>query len=164
MIQDGIFLLISGLVLLGAILAVCLRNVFYNALSLGLALLGIAGLYLYLNSEFVAAMQVIVYVGAVAVAIIFAIMLSQPMSLPQISAPRLRTFRSFTVTVILFALVTKILLGTSWPPAPDAADYSVKGMGEVLLTRYVLPFEVISLILLIAIIGALMISRRKEQT
>ena len=163
MIQDGVFFVLAAIVLLGAFLAVTLRNVFHNALGLGLSLFGMAGIFIYLNSEFLAAMQVIIYVGAIAIAIIFAIMLSQPMWLPLKGGPsRLKTARSLAVSVLFFAVLSRILLGAKWPQAAEGpADYSVGRIGELLLNRYLVPFELISLVLLVAIMGALVISREK---
>ncbi|MCH8049686.1 NADH-quinone oxidoreductase subunit J [Patescibacteria group bacterium] len=163
-LQDTIFILLSGIVMLGAFGAVFFRNVFFNALSLGLALFGLAGIFIYLNSDFLAAIQVIIYVGAISIAIIFAIMLSQPMWMRQSLPPRLRTFRSLIVSVIFFALICKILLQADWPIGVTSGDYSLSHIGRLLLTQYVLPFEVVSLILLIAIIGALLISGKRNES
>src|SRR5205814_231636 len=79
MITEVIFAVLVAITLIGAILAVALKNVFYNALALILSLFGVATLFIYLNGEFLAIIEVIVYIGAISIAIIFAIMLSRPM-------------------------------------------------------------------------------------
>lgn len=164
MIADAVFVLLAAAVLGGALVAVSLRNVYHNALGMGLSLFGIAGLYIYLNAEFLAAMQVIIYVGAIAVAIIFAIMLSRPMWMPQDRAPVSRLLRAGAVSAALFAIVSRILVDADWPvPAGGVEDYSTAGIGAKLLGDYVLPFEVISLVLLVAIIGAIAISRERSE-
>lgn len=162
MIADAVLIVLCGVVLLGAGIAVFWRNVFYNALGMGLAFLGLAGVYLYLNAEFLAAMQVIIYVGAIAVAILFAIMLSRPIWAGQDpSPPRDKLLRAGAISLAIFAGLCRLLCGTAWTPAPAPAapDYSAAAVGRTLLTPYAFPFEIISLVLLIAVIGALALSR-----
>src|SRR5438045_2091421 len=107
--------MLVAITLLGAVLAVGLKNVFYNALSLILCLFGVATIFVYLNSEFLAIMEVIVYIGAISIAIIFAIMLSRPM-LPT-SEPRNfgKILRSGILGALLFAALVKMIRQTSWP-------------------------------------------------
>lgn len=162
MIADIVFIILAGLVLTGGIIAVSLRNVFYNALGMGLSFFGLAGLFIFLNSEFLAAMQVIIYIGAIAIAIIFAIMMSPPMWRAQDGPPRLRTSRSILASVVFFLLVARILLAAKWPSPAGEGDYSAARIGALLLGRYVLPFELVSLVLLVAIIGALVLLDRKR--
>ena len=75
--------MVVALTLIGALIAVAARNIFHNVLGLVLSLIGVAGLFLYLNSPFVALMEILIYVGAICIAICFAIMLSEPMYLPR---------------------------------------------------------------------------------
>jgi len=77
------FYLVVAVTLVGALIAVAARNIFHNVLGLVLSLIGVAGLFLYLNSPFVALMEILIYVGAICIAICFAIMLSEPMYLPK---------------------------------------------------------------------------------
>lgn len=163
MVADAVFLAFAATVIGGAVFAVFFKNVFYNALGLGLSLFGVAGLYIYLGSEFLAVMQIIIYVGAIAIAILFAVMLSQPMWIESARTPEPKRLRAAVLAVILFILIARILLSATWPAASETGDYSIARVGELLLTRYLLPFEVISLVLLVAIIGALLISRPEER-
>ncbi len=162
-LTEIVFILIAALTLTGAFLAVSLKNVFYNALSLILCLFGVACLFVYLNSEFLAVMEVIVYIGAISIAIIFAIMLSRPMQ--QAHEPRSvsKNVRGGILAGLLFAVLAKIVQKTAWPVAAQEGDYSIKAVGKMLLTVQALPFEVISVVLLIAIIGALVISSSEEK-
>src|SRR4030067_3870395 len=77
------FLMVVALTIVGALIAVAARNIFHNVLGLAASLLGVSGLFLYLNSPFVALMEILIYVGAICIAICFAIMLSEPMYLPR---------------------------------------------------------------------------------
>ena len=161
-LTEIIFTILVAITLTGAILAVTLKNVFYNALSLILCLFGVATIFIFLNSEFLAIMEVIVYIGAISIAILFAIMLSRPMS--QAHEPRSlgKILRSGTLGGLLFVALVKMIYSTAWPVANETGDYSIKNIGKTLLSTQALPFEVISVILLIAIIGALVISSSKE--
>ena len=163
-LADIVFIGIAAATLLGAFLAVSLRNVFYNALSLILCLFGVACLFIYLNSEFLAIMEVIIYIGAIAIAIIFAIMLSNPMASKKESFEPLKMLRAAIIAGCLFAGLIVTLRGTVWNPAPVEGDYSLRMIGKSLLSWGVLPFETVSLVLLVAIIGALVLSAGKRRS
>src|SRR3989344_6272915 len=162
MIADLVFLVIVTLTLTAAFMAVWLKNVFYNALSLIVCLFGVACLFIYLNSEFLAIIEVIVYIGAISIAIIFAIMLSQPMFQKNESRNRGKVLRSLLIAGLLFAGITRTLRATQWPVASVEGDYSMKAMGRAFLTTSLLPFEAVSLVLLVAIVGALFILSGKD--
>jgi len=149
------FWIVVGLTFGGASLAVFPRNILYNVLGLALALAGVAGLYLYLGSFFIALMQLLIYVGAITISIVFAIMLSRPLHLevPRREVPKVAM--AIAASLVFFLGAVGVCFKTSWVPAPDrSADWSVTAIGHMLLTRYDLVFEVISLVLLVAIIGA----------
>lgn len=158
MITDIVFIGIVIVTLVGAFMAVWLKNVFYNALSLILSLFGVACLFIYLNSEFVAIMEVIIYIGAIAVAIIFAIMLSKPSLLTEEKRSAAKVLRSLIIAGLLFVGLWLTFRRTSWPVAGVEGDYSIRAIGQALLTTSILPFEAVSLVLLVAIIGALLLS------
>jgi NADH:ubiquinone oxidoreductase subunit 6 (subunit J) len=161
-LSDGIFLAIAGITLLGGVLAVWPRNVFYNAMALILCLFGVAGLFLYLNSEFLAVVEVIIYIGAISVAIIFAIMLSKPWGQKHQPRSIAKVLKAGIAAALLLAGLLQTVHKAPWLSESAEGDYSIQNIGRGLLTEYALPFEVVSLILLIAIIGALVISRSKD--
>ena len=158
-LADAVFICICVVTLFGALLAVWLKNVFHNALALILSLFGVACLFIYLNSEFLAVMEVIIYIGAIAVAIIFAIMLSRPMFQENSVRQPKKIVRALLVSGLLFAGFITVIRSTEWPSANVEGDYSIRAIGKMLLTVQALPFEAISLVLLIAIIGALLLSQ-----
>lgn len=162
-LPDIVFIGIATVTLLGAFVAVWLRNVFYNALGLILSLFGVAALFIYLDAEFLAVIQVIIYIGAISIAIIFAIMLSRPWF--QEHAPRsaAKFSRALVSAALLFGGLVALLKQTAWPSAATG-DFSIRAIGRALLTVYALPFEVVSLVLLVAIIGALLVSGTKESS
>ena len=147
-----------GFTIAGALIAVFPRSILYNVLGLALALSGIAGFYLFLGSFFIAMMQLLIYVGAICIAIVFAIMLSRPLHLevPQRAIPKVAL--GAAASAIFFVAVVSMVLKTDWLPSPERAAgslaWSIESIGNMLLTRYELVFEVISLVLLVAIIGA----------
>lgn len=150
------FWIVVGLTFGGAAIAVFPRNILYNVLGLAFALAGVAGLYLYLGSFFIAMMQLLIYVGAITIAIVFAIMLSRPLHLevPKRSVPKVAM--AAVASAFFLAATIGVILKTKWVPAAErSADWSVATIGHLLLTRYDLVFEVISLVLLVAIIGAI---------
>ncbi len=157
------FLVLSTTLLLGALGVVLLPNVVYAAFLLGGVLLSMAGLYLLLNASFVAAAQVLVYVGAVNVLILFAIMLvnkREPMV--QARGLLLRRLLSAGVCLALFTLLLQVILGTPWalPGPPSIGETALTRIGEHFFTDYLLPFEVASVLLLMAMIGAIVLARR----
>ena len=161
-LQDGVFIGIAAITLLGGVLAVWPKNVFYNAMALILCLFGVAGLFIYLNGEFLAVVEVIIYIGAISIAIIFAIMLSRPWSQQHSPRKPAKLLRSLLAASALFLGLLQIVRSSPWSQAAADGDYSMGGIGKSLLSTYALPFETVSLILLIAIIGALVISSSKD--
>ncbi|MDR3554062.1 MAG: NADH-quinone oxidoreductase subunit J [Syntrophobacteraceae bacterium] len=147
-----------ALTVAGAAIAVFPRNILYNVLGLALALTGIAGFYLFLGSLFVALMQLLIYVGAICIAIVFAIMLSRPLHISAPPRPPVKMWLSILASAVFFVGVVSVALKTKWQCAAGhvykASQWSVENIGNALLTRYELVFEVISLVLLVAIIGA----------
>jgi len=154
------FYLVVAVTLIGALIAVAARNIFHNVLGLALCLLGVAGLFLYLNSPFVALMEILIYVGAICIAICFAIMLSEPLYLPRPPRSIIKILGGVVgagLVLVFLALLTK---KTQWVPAAErSTDWSITTLGHYLLTNYALIFEVISLILLVAMLGAMVIAR-----
>jgi NADH:ubiquinone oxidoreductase subunit 6 (subunit J) len=143
----------------GALTAVLPRNILYNVLGLILCLTGVAGIFLYLGSAFIALMELLIYVGAICISIVFAIMLSRPLhlSLPKRHLPKVAGAGG--VAVLVFGALAGIVVRTPWQPAPvRSSDWSVATLGAYLLTRYDLVFEAMSIVLLVAILGAILIS------
>jgi len=154
------FFLVVGLTLLGALIAVAARNIFHNVLGLALSLMGVAGLFLYLNSAFVALMEILIYVGAICIAICFAIMLSEPLYLPRPPRKPLKILGAVAGAGAVLAFLAQLLKKTQWTPAAERSpDWSIATLGHYLLTKYVLIFEVVSLLLLVAMLGAIVTAR-----
>ena len=157
------FVVLAATLVLGSLGVVLLPNIVYSAFLLGGVFLSVAGLYLMLNASFVAAAQVLVYVGAVNVLILFAIMLvNKKENLEAIPGLALRRLLSGAVCAGLFALLIRVAFVTPWPlpgPEPVGEDATIR-IGEHLFSDYLLPFELASVLLLIAMIGAIVLARR----
>lgn len=163
-IIQAIFLVFAGATVAGALIAVNTLRIIRSVCGLAMAAIGLAGLFYFLNSPFLALMEILIYVGAVCVTIIFAVMLAEPdeptperLTRPY---PILGILAASLIGFAIFVAVVKMSVTAVWPnPSARLNDGSVKAIGESLLSTYSLPFEVISLVLLVAILGALVIAR-----
>lgn len=158
------FAILAGLTVGSAIAAMALRNLVHCALSLVLTFAGLAGLYLQLNAEFVGFTQILVYVGAVAILIVFAILLTrgtEPANEPATVSP----WVGGLVAVLAFAAMAAAVLASpaSQRKAVAAAEVSVKTLGQKLMTDFVLPLEVLALLLTAAMLGAVIIAMREKE-
>ena len=158
------FSILSLIIVIGALGVVILESIVYSAFLLGGVFMSVAGLYLLLNASFVAAAQVLVYVGAVNVLIIFAIMLvNKKEDLKPIKNLNSRRIISTTICLTLFSLLARVDLTTVWSlsnPSNSIREESTIRIGEHLFSDYLLPFEVASVLLLMAMIGAIVLARR----
>ena len=165
LLAQAAFAVVITVTFTGAVIAVLPRNILYNVLGLVLCLTGVAGLFVYLGSPFIALMQLLIYVGAICISIVFAIMLSTPLhlSLPRRRRPKVGV--ALGVALLVFGVVFMTIYLTSWEPAAVRSnDWSVQTLGAYLITRYSLVFELISLVLLVAILGAIIISMRSRRS
>jgi NADH:ubiquinone oxidoreductase subunit 6 (subunit J) len=161
LVADAAFLGVVAVTFCGGLIAVLARNILHAVLGLVIAFFGVAGLYVFLGSEFVAAMQLLIYVGAVCIAIMFAIMLSEPLYKPAALPDPMKVGLAAGVAAVIFGIIALLVLGTEWLRAvPTSTDWSAAAIGRALLTRYVVVFELISIVLLVAIIGAITTARR----
>jgi NADH-quinone oxidoreductase subunit J len=138
-LATGAFLVVVGMTILGALIAVGARNIFHNVLGLALSLIGVAGIFIYLNSPFVALMEILIYVGAICIAICFAIMLSQPQYLKGPPRSFLKSLGAVLGAGAVLGFLTLLTKKTVWVPAAERSkDWSVTTIGHYLLTNYAL--------------------------
>ncbi len=148
-------------------MAVGARQLIHAVLGLVTSLVGVAGLYVYLGTHFIAAMQILIYVGAVCISLIFAVMLARPPSEAEKNPLLLPTKLGAGFVVALFAALVlgTAVLSTRWTPAEQVTvDGSIANVGERLLTSYAFVFELISLVLLVAIVGSVVLAKRGRGT
>jgi NADH-quinone oxidoreductase subunit J len=143
-------------------MVVTLKNIFHSLLFLILCFFSIAGIYILLSAEFVAAVQILIYVGAITVLLIFAIMLTAQLYSPSIRQSNEQVIPGLLVVGALLVVTLSVLGRTSWRISTQGIEgQSTVSIGKALLTTYVLPFEVVSLVLLAALIGAIIIARKE---
>jgi len=163
-VSQVVFIILSAVTLVGAVGVVTNRNLFRSALALVLSFVGVAGFYILLEAEFLAMVQLLVYVGAISILLIFAIMLSQRMMAPDFKAQNEQWLGGLLVAVVLFGILALILLTVGWPVAEAAvpAD-TISALGQALVSpdQYALVFEVASVLLLVALVGAVIIARER---
>ena len=163
-----IFYIIAFVMIIAALGVATLKNIFHAALLLVMALFCVAALYILLSAEFLAAVQVLIYVGAVSVLLIFAVMLTSQLTNYNIkqsneqSLPALLVSICFIV-VVIFAIVTNLKVG-GFPLAeyPEIGGFNTAELGELLMRDFILPFEVVSVLLLAALIGAIVIAKKDK--
>lgn len=154
------FYFIAGLTCLFAYLVVVSRNVFHSAIFLALTLLSISGIYFLLDAQFLAVVQIIIYVGAIMVLFIFCIMLTSRISDKAIKQVNQQALLSFTAALIFFAVFYILIIKSPWPFSdPLVSPLGLKELGRAIFSKYVLAFEVISLVLLAVMVGAIVIGK-----
>jgi NADH-quinone oxidoreductase subunit J len=159
-----VFLILALLVLAGAVAAMTLRNLVHCALALTVTFVGLAALYLRLNAQFVGFAQVLVYIGAVAMLIVFAILLTSSVKPEPQAIFSSGGIWGAAVALAVFGVIAGVIfssraLPTSTQPAPEA---SVRQLGDLFMTRFVLPLEVLGLLLTAALIGAVIIAVQEQ--
>jgi NADH-quinone oxidoreductase subunit J len=158
------FWIMAVVAVIGALGVVFLRNVFHAALALVLCFLTVAGLYITLSADFLAAVQILVYVGAISVLIILAIMMTREVQ--QGSPANRLKLPVFVVAVVLLGIMVYTVTKTSWavsaqaPLSPTTVPLAAKLFSE---NGFILPVEIAAALLLAAILGAIVIAREKDK-
>ena len=162
-----IFYILAAIILGGGILAVTARKIFRSAIYLLFSLIGIAGLYFYLNYEFIAAVQIVVYVGGIVVLIIFSIFLTHAsgtdMKQPNLISALFAAFAASFACALVMLFITN---HTFIPSSNTVIEPTVKNIGRQMLSTtehgFILPFEVVSMLLLAAMIGSIVIALKTK--
>jgi len=159
------FAILAALTIAGAAAVLTLRNLVHCVLALTLSFVGLAGLYLQLGAQFIGFAQILVYVGAVAILIVFAILLTrggEPTS--QLSASPTWMFSSVTAVAVFGVLAwATITSPTSHRELLSQPEATVKQIGDALMSRFVLPLEIIGVLLTVALVGAVSLAMREKR-
>ena len=157
-----IFLITVVVIIIGAFMATTSRRLVRCVAGLAVSFTGVAGIYYFLLSPFVAMMQMLIYVGAVSILIAFAVMLADPEDHTGTSSKAnvLASPLGAGVGVMIFAALSILGIKTQWQSFPREGEGDIAQIGYVLLTSHSMVFEAISLVLLLAIIGALVLARK----
>lgn len=162
-----LFYFLCGLTLFPALAVVLSNNLFHAGLSLIVSFLGVAAIYATLSAPFVAGIQVLVYAGAIAVILLFAFMLTHDIGKPLEASTRIQQSSSAVACLLLLGLIGRVLQSSGWsqstaPSSPDPGVTMV-ALGEAFLTKYLVPFELVSILLLMTLVGAIVVARKEEQ-
>lgn len=154
----------ASLVTLGAAVAVVTnKNILHSAFYLILAFAGVAVIYVLLEAPFIAVVQVLVYIGAIAILIIFAVMLTRKLMSKELEQHNAQWIPSALGSLALFVVLGWIVYTAGWPAQEgEMLAEPISQLGQDLLTTYLVPFEIASVLLLAALVGAILIGREKE--
>ncbi len=159
-LAELLFLIVIFVTMIGALITVLSSSIIYAMIGLVTTMFGIAGIYIYLNAPFLAMMQILIYVGAITVLIIFAIMLAGPLyEKPREWTTITKFVASLVVAFFSFLVLFKVVVHASWMNT-RAKEFLIttKDIGRVLFDKLILPFELISLLIVVSIIGAIMLA------
>ena len=159
--DDLAFLALAGVLLGGALMVVLSRNIIRSGLFMVLSFLGLAGIYALMGATLVAAAQVLVYIGAISVLILFAVMLTQSKGGPARLVFHHQAWAAALASIVMGALFIMAILFTTWPLAvPAPIEQSAKDVATLIFKDNVFAFEVVSLLLLAAVVGGIFLARR----
>ena len=162
MIYAALFYLIAGLTVFCSLGVALSRNVVYSAFFLMGSLFGAAGLYAFLSADFVAVVQILVYVGGILVLTLFAIMLTHQIAEVQVSNRSVGRLPAALLVGAISAGMGLAIFRAPWRQAPPGTPApTTYGIGESFLGEYLLPFELASVVLLTALVGAIVLSRKE---
>jgi NADH-quinone oxidoreductase subunit J len=160
--EEVIFYFVAAVTVLGALGVVLTRNVVHSALFLILALLAVAGVFILLSAEFLAIVQILIYGGAVTILILFVMMLTRVRDMPQALDGPQRPFAALAAGAFL-ALSVLAAVSSDWPGETEKITVvPFRELGDALFRSWAAPFEVASLVLLVALIGAIILARSEE--
>jgi NADH-quinone oxidoreductase subunit J len=161
---DIIFYLFALITLVSAWFVVTTRNVIYSAFFLLFTFFGVAGIYVLLAADFIAVVQIMVYVGGILILLLFGVMLTNKITNVDIRTGASNLLPASIVTGILMGAVVSVMIYTDWKVQPvETPTTTLKTLGSLLLTDYVLFFELLGILLLVALIGAASIARREKE-
>jgi NADH-quinone oxidoreductase subunit J len=159
--EDALFWILAAVMLGAALLVVTMRDIIRCGLAMMVAFGALAGIYVVLGAPLIAAAQVIVYIGAISVLILFAIMLTQTKA-----APSRLVFQTQAVPAAISAIVIALVIalaigGTDWGEVPERIRVATDALSQVLFNDFVLPFEIVSVLLLAAVVGGVYVAKRE---
>ena len=161
-VSTAVFYLIGLITVVSAGMVALSRNIIYSAFSLLGTFMGVAGLYVFLGADFVAAVQVLIYVGGILVLILFAVMLTHRITDVEITNRAAGRVPALLVIGVLIFLLIQTVKETPWVKAKEVVYAATTAkIGDAFLYEYLLPFELASLVLLGAMIGAVVLSRKE---
>jgi NADH-quinone oxidoreductase subunit J len=158
--QALFFYLLATVVVVSAAGVALAPNILYSAFALLGTLGGVAGLYLYLGADFVGIAQLLIYIGGILVLILFAVLLTNRIGEMNITNVSAGLMVGAPAAIAVIGLLVKMAISTNWPVTETASAPTTARIGDAFLKEYLMPFEIASLVLLMALVGAMVIARR----
>ena len=163
-LYDIIFYLFAAITIISALFVVTTRNIVYSAFYLLFTFYGVAGIYVLLGADFIAIVQIMVYVGGILILILFGVMLTTKITSVEIRTGVVHLLPAAIAIGIFMGALVSVMVWTNWKSMPmQEYTTTTKQLGTLLITDYVLIFELLGILLLIALIGAASIARREQE-
>jgi NADH:ubiquinone oxidoreductase subunit 6 (subunit J) len=159
--DDATVAALAALMLVSALAVVTMRDIIRCGLAMILAFLALAGIYVTLGAPMVAAAQVIVYIGAISVLILFSIMLTQSKAAPTRLVFQTQAVPAAIAAIVLAVVIALAATATDWGAATSRVRLATDALARLLFDRYTLPFEVVSVLLLAAVVGGVFLAKRE---
>jgi len=162
-IFDIIFYAFAAFTLVSAAIMVVSKNIIHSAVGLLFSFFGVAGIYVLLAADFLAVVQILVYVGGILILLLFGVMLTQRITSVDMRTGTLQLVPAILAVAGVFVILFRVISKTSWNIVPEAeAQFSptAEKIGNLLMTDFLIPFEIVSVLLLAALIGAAFIARK----
>jgi len=160
--DDLLFMGLAAVLLIAGLLVVTMRDIIRCALAMIVCFAALAGLYVMASAPFVAAAEVLVYIGAISVLVLFAIMLTQTKAAPSRLVFQTQARPALLAGVLLAIIIVLAVVSTAWPLAPGLVPTETVGVAAALFGSFVLPFEIVSVLLLAAVIGGVFLAKREH--
>jgi len=159
--DDVLFVILGGTMLLSGLLVVTLRDIIRCGLAMMVCFAALAGLYVMAGAPLVAAAQVLVYIGAISVLVLFAIMLTQTKAAPARLVFQTQAVPAAIASVVLAIVIALTVTATEWGALDERARNATTAVASALFANYVLPFEIVSVLLLAAVVGGVFLAKRE---
>ncbi len=160
-LYDLIFYLFAVITIVSAVIVVSAKNIVYAAFSLLFTFFGVSGLYVLLAADFIAIVQVMVYIGGILILLLFGVMLTHKITSVDIKTGTIQLIPALIIIGVFAAILIGLMYSTHWATNPaEIPVTTTKTLGNILVTEYVLVFELLGILLLVAMIGAATIARR----
>ena len=162
--DDALFVLLAGTMLASGLAVVVMKDIIRCGLAMMVCFGALAGIYVMAGAPLVGATQVLVYIGAISVLVLFAIMLTQTKSAPTRLAFQTQAVPAAVAAVVLLVVVLLAIGSTTWGGGPERGDTDTAAVARALFGPFVLPFEIVGVLLLAAVIGGVFLAKRDRST
>ena len=159
--EDALFWILAAIMLGAGLLVVTMRDIIRCGLAMIVCFGALAGIYVVLGAPLIAAAQVIVYIGAISVLILFAIMLTQTKAAPSRLVFQTQAIPAAIASIVIGVVIALAVGATDWKEVPERIRLATDALSQVLFTDFVLPFEIVSVLLLAAVIGGVFLAKRE---